>query len=188
MGAADGGAAEDGADSRGDASSPGRGVGISGLLERCRFPAVGSAVACGLSGGPDSSALVALASRAGLKVTAWHVNHKLRPSAADDEAAARCIASLLGAGFEARSVSVAPGSNLEARAREARYAALPDDVMVGHTADDRAETVLFNIGRGGGSPGPALDLRASPGPFSDCAVTRLALFARSWGFPWCQTR
>lgn len=131
----------------------GRGAGSSGLLARCRFPDAGSAVACGLSGGADSSALVALAAQAGLEVTAWHVNHKLRPSADEDEAAARRIASLLGAGFEARSVSVAPGSNLEARAREARYAALPDDVMVGHTADDRAETVLFNIGRGGGLAG-----------------------------------
>ena len=102
---------------------------------------------------PIPAPLVALAVRAGLNVTAWHVNHGLRPSADDDEAASRSIAALLGADFEARAVTVESGSNLEARARAARYSVLPDDVMVGHTADDRAETVLFNISRGGGLAG-----------------------------------
>lgn len=134
-------------------SGAGADVDIDGLLARCRFPGPGTAVACGLSGGPDSSALVALAAAAGLEVTAWHVNHGLRASADADEAAARALAAQLGARFVARSVSVPPGPNLEARARSARYGALPDDVMVGHTADDRAETVLFNIGRGAGLAG-----------------------------------
>ena len=96
-------------------------VDMTSLLERCRFPAAGSHVSCGLSGGPDSSALVVLAIRAGLDVTAWHVNHGLRPSADDDEAAARAIASQLGVDFEVLSVTVELGSNLEARARAARY-------------------------------------------------------------------
>ena len=112
-------------------------------------------MACGLSGGPDSAALVALATAAGLDVTAWHVDHGLRPSAPTDAEAARAIAVRFGAGFELRRVRVEPGPNLEARARAARYGALPDDVLVGHTADDRAETVLFNIGRGGGLAGAA---------------------------------
>ena len=130
-------------------------VGIDSLLARCIFPVSGTAVACGLSGGPDSAALVALASAAGLEVTAWHVDHGLRPSASADAEAARAIAARFGAGFELRRVWVEPGPNLEARARAARYEALPDDVLVGHTADDRAETVLFNIGRGGGLAGAA---------------------------------
>ena len=125
------------------------------LLVRCSFPEPGAAVACGLSGGPDSSALVALALAAGLEVTAWHIDHGLRPSSGDDAEAARAIADRLGAGFELRRVQVVPGPNLEARARAARYEALPDDVLVGHTADDRAETVLFNIGRGAGLVGAA---------------------------------
>ena len=128
---------------------------VDALLARCDFPAPGSAVACGLSGGPDSSALVALAGEAGLEVTAWHVDHGLRASSGADAEAARAIADRLGAGFELRRVRVEPGPNLEARARAARYQALPSDVLVGHTADDRAETVLFNIGRGAGLAGAA---------------------------------
>ncbi len=130
-------------------------VRIDDLLARCTFPAPGTAVACGLSGGPDSAALVALAAATGLEVTAWHVDHGLRSSSGCDAEAARAIATRLGAAFELRRVRVDPGPNLEARARIARYEALPDDVLVGHTADDRAETVLFNIGRGGGLAGAA---------------------------------
>ena len=128
---------------------------IDSLLARCTFPAAGTAVACGLSGGPDSAALVALARSAGLEVTAWHVDHGLRSSAGADAEAARALAARFDAGFELRRVQVDPGPNLEARARAARYEALPDDVLVGHTADDRAETVLFNVGRGGGLAGAA---------------------------------
>jgi tRNA(Ile)-lysidine synthase len=50
---------------------------------------------------------------------------------------------------------VPAGPNLEARARDARYSVLPDDVMTGHTADDQAETVLINLMRGASSTGLA---------------------------------
>ena len=133
---------------------------IAGLLERCAFPEPPASVDCGLSGGPDSSALVALAAAAGLEVTAWHVDHGLRPDSGRDAAAARAVADRFGCRFELRTVSVEAGPNLEARARTARYAALPDDVCVGHTADDRAETVLFNIGRGAGLAGAGAPHRA----------------------------
>ena len=48
-----------------------------------------------------------------------------------------------------------PGPNLEARARAARFAVLPDDVATGHTMDDQAETILVNLLRGAGADGLA---------------------------------
>lgn len=60
-----------------------------------------------------------------------------------------------GARFESRRVTVEPGSNLEARARAARYAVLPDGVATGHTMDDQAETIVVNLLRGAGADGLA---------------------------------
>ncbi len=52
-------------------------------------------------------------------------------------------------------MQVGEGPNLEARAREARYAALPTDALTGHTADDQAETVVINLLRGAALDGLA---------------------------------
>ena len=50
---------------------------------------------------------------------------------------------------------MAPGPNLEARAREARLGTLPAGAATGHTMDDQAETVLVNVLRGAGADGMA---------------------------------
>jgi tRNA(Ile)-lysidine synthase len=123
------------------------------LLARCRFPEAGTAVVCAVSGGADSLALLALASEAGCHVTAVHVDHGLRPDSAAESRAVAVAAQRFGARFESRSVRVEPGANLEARARAARYGALPRDVLLGHTADDQAETMLLNLLRGSGLDG-----------------------------------
>ena len=128
---------------------------LSNLLARCTFPPAGAAVDCAVSGGPDSLALLVLATEAGCGVTAWHVDHGLRPGSAAEADVVAQAAARWGAAFEARTAHCQPGPNLEARARAARYEALPPGVLTGHTADDQAETVLLNLIRGAGPHGLA---------------------------------
>lgn len=126
----------------------------TGLLARCEFP-LEQPLHCAVSGGADSLALLLLACRTERDVTAWHVDHGLRSDSADDYTFVYDIATQLGIDVVLRTVRVEPGPNLEARAREARFAALPTDVLTGHTADDQAETVLINLLRGSGTAGLA---------------------------------
>jgi tRNA(Ile)-lysidine synthase len=118
-------------------------------------------VVCALSGGPDSSALVALAAAAGLQVEAVHVHHGLRSSADDDAAAAKRIALQLGARFRCEHADLDDGPNLEARARLARRRLIGVGAITGHTADDQAETLLLALLRGSGATGLAA---IEPGP------------------------
>lgn len=133
---------------------------IRDLLRRTNFPSTGP-VACAVSGGPDSMALLALAVAAGLAPTAHHVDHGLRPGSAAEASLVAEVCDRLGAKFVAHRVALDDGPNLEARARVARFAALPSDVLTGHTADDQAETVLLNLMRGAGTDGVA-GMRRSP--------------------------
>ncbi len=120
------------------------------VLERCQFPPKGTPVTVAVSGGADSLALLVLAVRAGCTVMAVHVDHGLRPGSATEADVVAHAAARFDARFRAESVTVAPGPNVEARARAARYGVLPSDVLTGHTADDRAETILLNLLRGAG--------------------------------------
>ena len=126
-------------------------------------PDVTAPVVVGCSGGADSLALLALAVEAGLAPVAVHVDHGLRPGSEREADVVAGAAARLGARFDPRRVNVDAGANLEARARAARYDALAaarvqhgaTAVLVAHTADDQAETVLLNLMRGSGSAGLA---------------------------------
>lgn len=121
-----------------------------------RYLAGGDSWAVALSGGPDSLALTAAA--AGLRpTTALIVDHGLQAGSAQVAADARSRALELGC-VEARVIPVTVGvrGGPEAAARTARYAALADaragaPVLLGHTLDDQAETVLLGLGRGSGA-------------------------------------
>ncbi len=109
-----------------------------------------------LSGGPDSLALTAVA--AGLLPTvALIVDHGLQPGSAQVAATAQARAVDLGCvGAQVIRVAVGSAGGPEAAARAARYAALDDvregsPVLLGHTLDDQAETVLLGLGRGSGA-------------------------------------
>ena len=119
-------------------------------------------VAC--SGGPDSLVLVHVAAR-GLDrpLHAVVIDHGLQAGSADVAARAAQAARTLGAAHAQVvrvDVRTGPGSGgLESAARDARYAALrgvaeradAPAVLLGHSADDQAETVLLGLARGSGA-------------------------------------
>lgn len=144
-----------------------RGLDEAGLVAEVRRAlgglATGDAALLAVSGGRDSAALALLVSRArpDLALTVGHVRHGLRDDAAD-AAAAAAVAQRLDLPFAVASVVVRrDGEGLEAAARDARHAALAAQagacraraVLLGHTADDQAETVLLALGRGTGVRG-----------------------------------
>ncbi|SEH60742.1 tRNA(Ile)-lysidine synthase [Mycolicibacterium rutilum] len=108
-----------------------------------------------LSGGADSLSLTAAA--AALRpTTALIVDHQLQPDSASVAASAREQALSLGC-IDAQVIPVQVGTTggPEAAARTARYQALDTaragaPVLLGHTLDDQAETVLLGLGRGSG--------------------------------------
>ncbi|MBH01356.1 MAG: tRNA lysidine(34) synthetase TilS [Acidimicrobiaceae bacterium] len=142
---------------------------LSELQARCIFPPSGTEVDCAVSGGADSLALLLLAVNAGLKVTAWHVDHGLRETSSDEGKMVFEVASDLGVKANCLKAFIEDGPNLEARARDVRRDVLPPQILTGHTADDQAETVILNLLRGSGVQGtagigdphrrPILDLR-----------------------------
>jgi tRNA(Ile)-lysidine synthase len=119
-------------------------------------------VAC--SGGADSLALAGAlafeAARSGHRAGGVTVDHGLQPGSA--ARAEQVVGLLRGLGLDpAESVTVKVGAEggPEAAARDARYAALQETairlgaspVLLGHTLDDQAETVLLGLARGSGA-------------------------------------
>jgi tRNA(Ile)-lysidine synthase len=109
-----------------------------------------------LSGGPDSLALTAVA--AALRPTvALIVDHGLQSASGDVSETARRQALEVGcADAQMLPVVVGRRGGPEAAARAARYSALQSashglPVLLGHTLDDQAETVLLGLGRGSGA-------------------------------------
>lgn len=120
-------------------------------------------VVVGLSGGADSLALTAAvafeAPKAGIAATAVVVDHGLQDGSADIAAGAAATAERLGLPARVVRVEVASGAGPEAAAREARRAALRQAatdagataILLAHSLDDQAETVLLGLVRGSGA-------------------------------------
>lgn len=135
-------------------------------VRRALVPYSGRTVLVACSGGPDSLALAAavafVAARCGVTAGLITVDHRLQAGSAEQ---ARRVADWASAvGFdpvEVVAVSVGRSGGPEAAARSARYTALTeaahrhgaDAVLLGHTRDDQAETVLLALARGAGPAG-----------------------------------
>src|SRR5947207_13565654 len=131
----------------------------------------GDRVGVAVSGGADSVALLLLLlelrGKLGIVLSVVHFNHKLRGKASDaDEVFVAKLAAKHGLEFHSASVDVAKKAkkeraNLEDAARRARYdyfRSLAESgdcrrIVVAHTADDQAETVLAHLFRGTGLTG-----------------------------------
>jgi tRNA(Ile)-lysidine synthase len=143
-------------------------------------------VVVGISGGPDSTALLVILARLrgqlGLRVSAAHFDHMLRTraeAAADLDycrALCRMLRVPLAAGRGSVRVRVKRyGETTEEAARKLRFAFLGREarsrkatvVILGHTLDDRAETVLLNVIRGAGLEGIAAMPARAPWPFGE---------------------
>ena len=185
---------------------------VAGVIDRRGLLRRGQGVVVGVSGGADSVALLAvlreLAAQAGrgYRLTAAHLNHQLRPAAAEE---ARFVARLAGAWgipcvVEARDVRAAAeagGQGIEAAARGLRYDFLAavaaqrgaDAVAVGHHADDNVETILQRIVRGThlrGLAGIPTARPLGPGgpllvrPLLEVRRERIEAFCRRRGLEW----
>lgn len=106
-----------------------------------------------VSGGPDSLAMLLLALEAQLDVTVHHVDHHVRPTSTDEANYLKSVCESLDVAFVLHEVSLEPGENFEARARNARRSVLPPQALTAHTMDDVVETMLLNMLRGAGRLG-----------------------------------
>jgi tRNA(Ile)-lysidine synthase len=125
----------------------------------------GATVIVACSGGADSMALLSATvfegRDASLQVVGVTVDHGLQEGSAEhaDQVAATMRALGVAESLTVRVDVEAPGMGPEAAAREARYAVLSEvaerwsaaAVLLGHTQDDQAETVLLGLARGSGA-------------------------------------
>ena len=118
-----------------------------------------------VSGGADSTLLVVVLAELGFDVRGLHVAHGLRGDASDADAE---FCRRLQVPVTVVDGRVAAGANLEARLRDVRRAAAlaaagEGPIATGHTATDRAETVLYRLATSGGVNAlPALPAAAPP--------------------------
>lgn len=116
---------------------------------------------CAVSGGADSLALAHAVSRLPRPLRLIHVNHHLHPDCDQWAATVKDFAARHDLAVTTADVAVDARSNVEARARDARYraifdAAMPNEVVLtAHHQDDQAVTMLLQLLRGAGPAGLA---------------------------------
>jgi len=165
-------------------------------------------VLAAVSGGGDSVALLLALRRlvpaaAVHRLVVVHAEHDLRSDAGDDRAFVERLADRLGLRCLTRRLAIRPqgGEGVEAAARRERYGFLADTaadegarhVLVAHTADDQAETILLRMLRGtglAGLGGMATARELAPGvsllrPMLAIRRTDARAFLEDLGEGWC---
>ena len=143
----------------------------------------GARVLVGVSGGPDSTALLAglvdVRDECGLELRAVHIDHGLRAESRGDAAYVRRLCARWGVPVTVQRVDVQglrreEGLSVEEAARRARHHAMlneadahkADTIALGHTKDDQIETALLNLLRGAGLRGLAGMAEHGDSPFT----------------------
>jgi tRNA(Ile)-lysidine synthase len=168
---------------------------MADVLERVRAEGVlepGRRVLVLVSGGRDSVCLLDLAVRINgpEDVEALHIDYGLRPDSGDDAALVEALCARLGATFHLRQALGAPVGNLQAWARDQRWAWAheiaaswaPLSMATAHTASDQVETILYRLAS---SPSRRALLGIDPdaGPF----IRPLLRVTRAETTAWCET-
>lgn len=111
----------------------------------------GGDVCCLVSGGADSTCLWHVLGELGYRVSAVHVDHRLRGEESDEDA--RHCVELMGAEILTQAGHARPTT--EAALREARYRLTEGRGLraTGHTASDQVETVLYRLVSSGSTKG-----------------------------------
>jgi tRNA(Ile)-lysidine synthase len=171
------------------------------LLERARATNLltpGVPVLVLLSGGRDSVCLLDVVVRiAGRDATgALHVNYGLRAEAATDERSCRALCERLGVPLAVERAAAPPAGNVQAWARELRYAAAARHaarrgalIAAGHTKSDQAETILYRLAAAPGRRA-LLGMRPRDGrlvrPLLDVTRAETAAYCTGRGLPWVE--
>jgi len=145
------------------------------------MPDLEKAVLVGVSGGPDSIALLHCLTENGYQVTAAHFNHHLRPNADQEAGFVQRFAENLNIPFVVGGEDISRyaaenSQSIEEAARNRRYLFLfetarsrnCDLVCTAHHADDQLETILMNFLRGSGTEGlTGMEVSSCPNSWSE---------------------
>ena len=125
---------------------------VEASIRRLALIAPGGEVVCLVSGGPDSTCLWHVLGALRYRVSAVHVNHRLRGEESDEDA--RFCRETLGAEIE-RPTGSEPQGRTEAELRELRYRLTEGRGLraTGHTASDQVETILYRLVSSGSTKG-----------------------------------
>ncbi|HKO97693.1 MAG TPA: tRNA lysidine(34) synthetase TilS [Pyrinomonadaceae bacterium] len=179
------------------------------LLEEWRnleLPTTDATIVVAVSGGADSSALLLAVDelikyqKLAVRLVVAHLDHGLRPESSNDTKWVKSLAKDLGHVFVSSKTNLTTrSSNLEQKAREARYEFLfkvtnrrkSQYVLTAHTLDDQAETILLRLLRGSAAEG----LAGTPSvrPLRAGSAVKLVRPLLSWAHreeteEYCQTR